>query len=233
MLTRCPFVDCLEVYEIPDELEYKAIQCFSCARLITARSLARHLELDKQDKLHESKGTHASMFDGTASKMPFVAILEEIRSLWNVGSIFRSADGAGFSHLFLVGISGCPPRKEIAKTSLGAEDHVGWSYSAHCLPIIECLRSRGYQIVALEKTANSIPLSQAIAREQLKAPLCLIVGNEVKGVYAETIAASDLVLDLPMRGFKESLNVAVAFGVASYMLAQWSEKGQDALLSPT
>jgi 23S rRNA (guanosine2251-2'-O)-methyltransferase len=149
-----------------------------------------------------------------------VAILEEVRSLWNVGSMFRSADGAGFSHLFLIGITGCPPRREIAKTSLGAEDYVAWNYAGSSLSVISSLKALGYQIVALEKTTGSFPLKSAQQDDSLRTPLCLVVGSEVKGIYAETLVASDLILDLPMRGFKESLNVAVAFGIASYAISE-------------
>lgn len=149
-----------------------------------------------------------------------MAILEEVRSLWNVGSIFRSSDGAGFSHLFLIGITGCPPRKEIAKTSLGAEDYIAWNYAENSLSVIQSLKLLGYQIIALEKTDSSISLSSAIQGNLLKTPLCLIMGSETKGIYAETLALSDLIVDLPMRGFKESLNVAVAFGIAAYAISE-------------
>lgn len=220
MKSRCPFSDCLHVFDTADDNEFKAIDCPFCRRSITARTLARHLEIDRQVHKHEANGNLARQyFERCANPGKMVAVLEEIRSLWNVGSIFRSSDGSGFSHLFLIGITGCPPRKEIAKTSLGAEDHVGWNYSGNSTDVVASLKTMGYQIVALEKTAGSIPLSAALEKKLVKAPLCLVVGNEVKGIYAETLAAADLILDLPMRGFKESLNVAVAFGIAAYAIA--------------
>jgi tRNA G18 (ribose-2'-O)-methylase SpoU len=221
MQTRCPFADCLHEFHTEDENEFSLVQCAQCSRPFTSRTLARHHEIDKQVRKHAFEHTLADeFFQSGKSPGKMVAILEEVRSLWNVGSIFRSSDGAGFSHLFLIGITGCPPRKEIAKTSLGAEDHVGWNYSGSSLSVITSLKSSGYQIVALEKTNDCRPLSQALKEGLLKTPLCLVVGNEVKGVYAETLAASDLVVDMPMRGFKESLNVAVAFGIASYAMAE-------------
>ncbi len=218
--TRCPFSDCLLSFEISIDLEFKQIECPQCMRHFSARSLARHLEIDKQISLHKQRGTDSdSYFMSGKSPGKFVAVLEEIRSLWNVGSMFRSADGSGFSHLFLVGISGCPPRKEIAKTSLGAEDHVGWSYSGNSIDVLSSLKSMGYQIVALEKSEDSRPLTQCLEAGLLKTPLCLIVGSETKGIYLESLDASDQVVELPMRGFKESLNVAVAFGVATYAIS--------------
>jgi 23S rRNA (guanosine2251-2'-O)-methyltransferase len=188
---------------------------------MSVRSIARHLEIDKQVGKHSAAETLTDQYFKTG-KNPgrLVVILEEVRSLWNVGSIFRTADGAGFSHLFLLGITGCPPRKEIEKVSLGAEKKIAWSYAGESLPVIAKLKSMGYQIVALEKSKTSIPLSAAAKDGLLKEPLCLIAGSEVKGIYAETLAACDLVVDLPMRGFKESLNVAVAFGIASYAIAE-------------
>lgn len=221
MQTRCAFLDCAHTFQIADENEFILTTCPQCSRKFTCRSLARHLEIDKQVSKHESQHTLAEQFF-QSGKTPgrLVAILEEVRSLWNVGSIFRSSDGAGFSHLFLIGITGCPPRKEIAKTSLGAEDYIAWNYAGSSLSVISSLKSLGYQIVALEKTQGSIPLKTAFGQNLLRSPLCLVLGSEVKGIYAETLAESDIILDLPMRGFKESLNVAVAFGIASYAISE-------------
>ena len=221
MQTRCPFADCFRDFELAEDTEFTVVDCPACGRRMTARTLARHQEIDKQLKKHVENGTDsASFFSSAKSLGKFVAVCEEIRSLWNVGSMFRSADAAGFSHLFLIGISGCPPRKEIAKTSLGAEDHVNWNYAGNTIEVLSSLKSMGYQIVALEKTENSKSLTQCLKEGMLKSPLCLVVGSEVKGVYSETLDASDLVVDLPMRGFKESLNVAVAFGIAAYAIAE-------------
>lgn len=221
MQTRCPFGDCLQLFELVEDSEFTIVDCPSCSRRFTARTIARHLEIDKQLLKHQNAGTDSkSFFASGKNPGKFVAILEEIRSLWNVGSMFRSADAAGFSSLFLVGIAGCPPRKEIAKTSLGAEDHVAWSYSGNTLEVISSLKDMGYQIVALEKNKQSTALTDGLRQKQITSPLCLVVGSEVKGIYAETLAASDITVDLPMRGFKESLNVAVAFGIAAYAIAE-------------
>ena len=221
MQTRCPFADCFQPFHTADEHEFKMIACPHCSRPGTARSLARHMEIDKQVSKHKNQNTLAEQFfQNGARPGKMVAVLEEVRSLWNVGSMFRSSDGAGFSHLFLIGITGCPPRKEIAKTSLGAEDYIAWNYAGTSLSVINSLKSLGYQIIALEKTADSMPLKDALQAKLLRAPLCLVVGSEIKGVYAETLSASDLVLDMPMRGFKESLNVAVAFGIAAYAISE-------------
>lgn len=140
------------------------------------------------------------------------ALVENVRSLFNVGSIFRSADGAGISKLFLTGITARPPHREIRKTALGAEEHVPWEYHADALQLARRLRRQGVAIVALEETEQSVAFDTA----EYTFPLCLVVGNEFRGVTRELIEAADLTVEIPMRGVKESLNVGVAFGIAAY-----------------
>jgi 23S rRNA (guanosine2251-2'-O)-methyltransferase len=147
------------------------------------------------------------------------AVLEDIRSLFNVGSMFRTADATGIGKLFLTGITGSPPRREIAKTSLGAEGHVAWKYIGHALDILPALKAEGIVVVALEKCERSMPLLQIAETIEPDRKIALVLGNEVTGVAPETLAACDLIAELPMCGMKESLNVAVAFGVAAYALA--------------
>jgi tRNA G18 (ribose-2'-O)-methylase SpoU len=154
----------------------------------------------------------------STSVRPISAIVEDVRSLFNVGSIFRTADAAGISQLYLCGITGYPPRKEIAKTSLGAEDHVNWQYVAHPLEIIPALKSEGITIVGLEKTESSKLLTELLKDGRLTKPICIVVGNEVTGISPEVLVNCDLVCHLPMKGYKESLNVSVAFGAAAYLL---------------
>lgn len=221
MWTRCPFSNCEVTFEVSDDFEFNHMNCPNCSKRFSIRSLARHLEIDKQLKIHKERGTDSESFFASGQQPgKLVAVLEEIRSLWNVGSMFRSADGSGFSDLFLIGISGCPPRKEIAKTSLGSEEHVRWSYSGNSIDVLSSLKTMGYQIVALEKTEASKPLTACLDSNLLKSPLCLVVGSETKGIYIESLNESDQVVELPMRGFKESLNVAVAFGIASYSISE-------------
>jgi 23S rRNA (guanosine2251-2'-O)-methyltransferase len=147
------------------------------------------------------------------------AVLEDIRSLWNVGSMFRTADATGIGKLFLTGITGSPPRREITKTSLGAEGHVAWKYFGHSLDILPALKAEGIVVVALEKCEKSIPLLEIAETVEPDRKIALVLGNEVTGVSPETLAACDFIAELPMCGMKESLNVAVAFGVAAYGLS--------------
>ena len=120
--------------------------------------------------------------------------------------------------LYLCGITGCPPHKSIAKTSLGAEEQVRWEHHASALEVLPGLRAQGVQVVALERTASSEQLDSALKRGALKRPLCLVVGNEVAGISAETLAQAATLCHLPMFGVKASLNVAVAFGIAAYAI---------------
>lgn len=151
------------------------------------------------------------------------AILDNIRSAYNVGSVFRTADGAGVSKIFLTGLTPCPhtnekfktrARRDLEKTALGAEKFVPWEYHKQTWRLIEKLKRQGVQIIALEQTKNSIPYYQF----KPTYPLCLIVGNEVTGISKSILKRCDAIIAIPMRGKKESLNVAVAFGIAVYSL---------------
>jgi len=216
MLTRCPNPRCKLSFEVPDDRQGKNGPCPACGQVITFRSLDIILEVERQ----HAKATAAKSTPASDSALPrFSAALEDISSLWNVGSIFRSADGAGFRRLYLCGITGTPPHKSIAKTSLGAEDFVPWEHHSHVLDFLPKLAEQNIQIVALEKTESSIDLTEALTRKLLRPPLCLIVGNEVAGVSAEALALSKVTCHLPMHGVKSSLNVAVAFGIGAYQIA--------------
>jgi 23S rRNA (guanosine2251-2'-O)-methyltransferase len=148
---------------------------------------------------------------------PLTAVLDNIRSAYNVGSMFRTADGAGLSHLYLAGITATPEHPKVAKTALSAEQVVGWSYHPHGPTAVADLQAQGYQIVALEMTDSSRPLT-AVPLDPLR-PAALVVGNEICGVDPAILALADYVGHLPMYGRKRSLNAAVAFGVAAYWLA--------------
>lgn len=148
-------------------------------------------------------------------KNQVVALLHNIRSLHNVGSIFRTSDGAGIRKLYLCGETGFPPRAEIAKTALGAEESVPWEYWMDAVECATQLKKRGIRIVGLELTPRSLDYRAFKAR----GPVCLVVGNEVGGLSPDLVALCDECVQIPMRGAKESLNVSVAFGIAAYALA--------------
>lgn len=151
-----------------------------------------------------------------ANRLPIVIVVDNVRSLFNVGSIFRSADGAGVAHLYLCGITPTPENHKLAKTALGAEVTVPWRYFPNSLDCIALLRRDGYLIWALEET----PAAHSIFDAPLPvAALALIIGNEVCGVDPALLAAADATVALPMVGIKRSLNVATAFGAAVILLS--------------
>ena len=151
-----------------------------------------------------------------SSNREIVAIAHNIRSLHNVGSIFRTADGAGVSHLYLTGYTGTPPRSEIAKVALGSELVVPWSNVKNIATAIKQLKAKGYSVVALEQDPRAIDYKTA----QLPNKVALIVGNEVRGVSKPLRDQCDYIIEIPMLGDRKSLNVSVAFGIAAFELAR-------------
>ncbi|OGX08541.1 MAG: hypothetical protein A2Z88_06440 [Omnitrophica WOR_2 bacterium GWA2_47_8] len=145
-------------------------------------------------------------------RLSFCVVLNNIRSLFNVGSIFRTADGAGIEKIWLCGITGYPPAADIAKTALGAQERVPWEYTASALDVIRKLKKKGYQIVALEQTTKSIPHHEFRPRNKV----CLVIGHEITGVHDDVVDLCDAAIEIEMMGVKNSLNVAVAFGIAAY-----------------
>jgi tRNA G18 (ribose-2'-O)-methylase SpoU len=150
-------------------------------------------------------------------RFPIAAVLDNLRSAYNVGAIFRTAECAYLSEVVLCGITARPPHKEVEKTALGATGLIPWRYFADTLAAVRALRGEGWKIAALEITAASIPI-QAVGAEHF--PLALVVGNEVTGVDERVLAEVDLAVEIPQYGEKESLNVAVAFGVAAFLLVE-------------
>ncbi len=146
---------------------------------------------------------------------PIRVIAESIRSIYNVGAIFRSSDGAFIDKLYLTGYTPHPPRKEIEKVALGATLSVPWEYHKETLPLIEKIKSEGYKICVLELTDSSRKIWDA---KKSDFPVCLVLGNEITGVSSEVINSADAAFDIPMLGIKQSLNVSVAYGIAVYEL---------------
>lgn len=221
VLSRCPFPDCLAEFEVLSEAtdRFPSAFCPDCGRACLARPVQLLDDLIKRRQLGQSgSGPHLHCSSGQEADL--VVVLDDIRSLHNVGATFRTADAAGFGHVYLCGITGLPPRKEISKVSLGAEDWLPFTYRVYLLEVLADLKKRGYTIVALERNDHSHSLATLLAEGALASPLALIVGNEVTGVSPEGLQMSDYVAHLNMRGRKESLNVAVAYGVAAYFLAE-------------
>jgi len=148
-------------------------------------------------------------------RLPFIVVVDNVRSLWNIGSIFRTADACGVERLILGGISGCPPRPEISKTALGAEQAVAWDYRGDSARALREVVRDGYVAVALESGPGSRPLDEV----EWPPRICLVIGNEVAGIAPEILDACEHRVSIPMLGVKQSLNVAVAFGIAGHRIA--------------
>ena len=147
--------------------------------------------------------------------MSKIVLLENIRSLHNVGSVFRIADGAGWGKVILTGYTGTPPDRRIEKVSLGAEDFVEWEQIADPIAAIQKYKDLNYEIIALEQTSKSTQLFDFASDSPNQL---LILGNEVEGVSPDLLKLADHHLEIPMHGQKGSLNVSVAAGVAMYVL---------------
>jgi len=168
----------------------------------------------KNDELKASRPTIEEL--SNINRIPISIIVENVRSVHNVGSIFRSADGFGATKIYLCGYTAFPPRPDLAKTALGAEQSVPWEHHKNPIDAIEAAKLDGNKIALIEQTNKS----QSIYEAKLNFPICFIVGNEVLGVSEELANLTDCHLEIPMRGIKQSLNVSVATGVIGYELSR-------------
>lgn len=156
-----------------------------------------------------------------AEKMPLVVVLDDVRSLHNVGSVFRTADAFAVEAVYLCGITAQPPQPEIHKTALGAEDSVNWKYFKTTEEAVDELHRQGYFVYAIEQCEGSTkaPL-QLSDEEKLRAPYAVVMGNEVKGVKQSVIDKCDSCLEIPQFGTKHSMNVSVTAGIVIWEFAR-------------
>jgi 23S rRNA (guanosine2251-2'-O)-methyltransferase len=222
--TRCPDPDCATIFSVEASRLGRSARCPACGIGLTARPLAIEQQLrDQESRVQGSAGADLR-------RLPLAVLVDNVRSLWNVGAIFRTADACGVQRMVLCGITGTPPRPEITKTALGAEDAVAWSYRADPMAALADLQQEGYVPVAIESTPIAIPL----ARFSWPDRICLVIGNEVAGVSPGLLAACSHHTGIPMLGVKDSLNVAVAFGIAAHAAATaLSPRSGDHLRPPS
>ena len=147
-------------------------------------------------------------------RLPAAILLDNVRSMYNVGAFFRTADAAAVEKLYLCGITGRPPKRAIAKTALGADEVVAWEHAWEPAPLVEDLRARGYEIAAVATSVHAVDLFDWTPR----FPVCVVFGHEVEGIRPEVSALCDTHVRIPMLGTKHSLNVATAGGVVIYEL---------------
>jgi len=168
-------------------------------------------------KLEELGRVSVDEFKDT-EKLPVSIVLDNVRSLHNVGSAFRTCDAFKIEKLFLTGITGTPPHREIEKTALGATQSVNWEHVEKTESVLARLQQEGYQIIIIEQTSESIPLNKftpAVGQRY-----CLVFGNEVNGVSDEAIPFGDVALEIPQHGTKHSLNISVCLGIVAWEFFQ-------------
>ena len=153
-----------------------------------------------------------------AEKLPLVVVLDDVRSMHNVGSVFRTGDTFRVEAVYLCGITSTPPSAEIHKTALGAEDSVSWRYFPTAVEAVNDLRRNGYTVYSVEQVEHSTKLQrfQAVAGQKY----AVVLGNEVKGVHQEVVDVSDGCLEIPQLGTKHSMNVSVTAGIVIYKFAE-------------
>ena len=157
----------------------------------------------------------------TLPKHPVRLIVHNVRSIHNVGSMFRTSDAARIEHVHLTGFTGTPEHEDLHKTALGAQDAVAWSHHDEAIPLLHDLKSEGYTIAALEQTDLTVRADEVEADH---FPIALVVGNEVRGIEEDVLEVADLALEIPQYGAKISLNVGVAYGIAVYDLIRRSRR---------
>lgn len=154
-----------------------------------------------------------------AKKKPLVIVLDNIRSLNNIGSVFRTADAFLVEKVYLCGITAQPPHKDIHKTALGATESVAWEYRENTIDVVELLQEDGFEVLAIEQAENAIMLNDFTVETDKK--YAIVFGNEVKGVAQDVVSKANGVLEIPQYGTKHSLNIAVSAGVVVWDL--WSK----------
>lgn len=147
----------------------------------------------------------------STKKKPLIVVLDNVRSLHNVGSVFRTSDAYLVEKIFLCGITAVPPSAEIHKTALGAEDTVQWEYAENTVAVVDSLKANGYEVIAIEQVEESVSLNDFVIDDNRK--YAVIFGNEVKGVQQSVIDQCDACIELPQFGTKHSLNVSVTAGI--------------------
>ena len=147
------------------------------------------------------------------NRNPIYVLCDNIRSIFNVGSVFRTSDGAFIEKVYLCGYTPYPPRKEIEKVALGATNSVPWEYHKDAIEVVKDLKKKGIKIAVLEITTEK---NYYWNLTKADFPICLIIGNEISGVSKELIDEADISFEIPMMGMKQSLNVSVAYGIAVY-----------------
>lgn len=178
-------------------------------------------EMNRARKLRIEEMVRLEPFEyQEVKKRPIIVILDNIRSMHNVGAVFRTADALRLEKIILCGISGIPPHAEIHKSALGAEEVVPWSYASDCVEAVSSLKENGYQVWALEQAEGSIMLPEFPQSINLEQPIAIVLGNEVEGVQQSVMDISDGTVEIKQYGTKHSMNVSVAAGIVLWVVSE-------------
>ena len=210
-IRECTDPTCRFRFPLPEgeQLGNRCPRCGGITRCVHALSI-------HQESNVKTAPSHSHPLSAHPAPPPLSALLDNVRSLFNVGSIFRSADGAGFGHLYLCGYTPTPHNRKLAKTALGAEHSVAWSHHNNSVDLAKQLLADGCRLWALEESPDAKSLFDAVLPVE---QVVLVVGNEVAGVDMDLLSLCERKFSIPMRGRKRSLNVATAFGIAAVILA--------------
>ena len=166
--------------------------------------------MSQNKKLKLEELNRLNIYEFKASKkIPLIVVLDNIRSLNNIGSVFRTADSFAIEKIYLCGITACPPHRDIYKTALGAEESMDWVYAESVLDVVNNLQEQGYTVASVEQASNSVEISDV----KKHAKLAVVLGNEVRGVQQDVIDTSDLCIEIAQFGTKHSLNISVCAGI--------------------
>ena len=180
--------------------------------------LGQYVRTMKSNPESPAPGSTAPPWTAAPGRMPVYAVLDNIRSVWNVGSMFRTADAVALGGLCLCGMTATPPRPDMEKTALGATLTVPWNYFADSAEAVRSLRQHRVPVIALEQSSRAVDWEDF----QCPFPHAFVVGHEVQGVRSDILALADHVVEIPMAGAKHSLNVAVSFGLLAFAVRrQW------------
>ncbi len=200
-------------------LFYQQFRCFfhDLRLLAKAVPLSRQSTRMKHRKIRNSELDRISIEDfKQAPKTPLIIVLDNVRSLNNIGSVFRTADAFLVEKIYLCGITATPPHRDIQKTALGATDSVTWEYAENTLDVVQQLKDEGVQVASVEQTEDAVVLQQVQPNASKK--MAVIFGHEIKGVSQDVVSASDMVIEIPQHGTKHSLNISVSAGVVIWDL---------------
>lgn len=206
LIRQCKNIDCDFRYPAPKNSGIG----LNCPKCKSETSIIHELELDR-----EIIDDHGFINSNNSLEVA----LDNIRSTFNVGSIFRTADGVGIHKIHLCGITPPPSNLKVQKTSLGAEKNVAYEIHPNSVVFVKSLKDSGYQIIGLEKTNSSRPIFD-LEFNNFSSPVLLIVGNEITGIDPDVLELCDYQIHLPMLGLKKSYNVAIAFSIAAYILLE-------------